>query len=158
MKHSMQVGFSFGLTSAIITSIGLIVGLHASTNSELAVIGGIITIAVADALSDALGIHISEEFENVHTPKEVWIATISTFLTKFVVAASFLAPILLLSLGTAVIICIIWGMLLLGIFSWFIGKAQGTNKWSVITEHLTIAVVVILLTHYLGIWIEHTFS
>ncbi len=39
----------------------MIVGLNSGTNSKNIVLGGIITIAIADALSDALGIHISEE-------------------------------------------------------------------------------------------------
>ena len=52
MHHSIQVGLSFGLTSGIITTLGLMVGLASGTNSRLAVIGGVATIAVADALSD----------------------------------------------------------------------------------------------------------
>ena len=54
MKHSLKVGFSFGLTSGIITTLGLMVGLHSGTNSKIAVIGGVLTIAIADAFSDAL--------------------------------------------------------------------------------------------------------
>ena len=54
MEHSFRVGMSFGLTSGIITTLGLIVGLHSGTHSKLAVIGGILTIAMADAFSDAL--------------------------------------------------------------------------------------------------------
>jgi hypothetical protein len=64
MKHSWKVGLSFGLTSGIITTLGLMVGLNSSTNSKLVVIGGIMTIAIADSPSDALGIHVSEESEN----------------------------------------------------------------------------------------------
>ena len=86
MDHSVKTGFSFGLTSATITTLGLMVGLSSSTNSKLAVIGGILIIAVADAFSDALGIHISEESENKHTPKQIWISTVSTFLSKFIFA------------------------------------------------------------------------
>lgn len=37
------------------------IGLMAGTHSKLAVLGGILTIAIADAMSDALGIHISQE-------------------------------------------------------------------------------------------------
>ena len=59
MEHSLKVGFSFGITSGIITTLGLMVGLNSSTNSKVAVIGGILIIAIADAFSDALGIHIS---------------------------------------------------------------------------------------------------
>ena len=66
MRHSLQVGFSLGLTSGIITILGLIVGLNSGTHSQLAVIGGILTIAIADSLSDAMGIHISEESEDKH--------------------------------------------------------------------------------------------
>ena len=66
MKHSIKVGFSFGLTSGIITTLGLMIGLNSSTNSSIVVIGGILTIAIADSLSDAIGIHIAEESENIH--------------------------------------------------------------------------------------------
>jgi len=59
MKHPVKVGLSFGLTSGVVTAVGLMVGLHSGTHSRLAVIGGILTIAVADAFSDALGIHLS---------------------------------------------------------------------------------------------------
>ena len=86
MKHSLKVGFSFGLTSGIITTLGLMVGLNSGTRSKLVIIGGVLTIAIADAFSDALGIHISEESENRHSGKEIWEATMSTFLSKFIFA------------------------------------------------------------------------
>jgi len=86
MKHSLKIGFSFGLTSGIITTLGLIVGLHSGTHSKLVILGGILIIAIADAFSDALGIHISEESEGKHTTKEIWESTIATFLAKFVFA------------------------------------------------------------------------
>ena len=79
MKHSLKVGFSFGLTSGIITTLGLLTGLDSSTNSKLVVIGGVLTIAIADAFSDVLGIHISEESENKHTSREIWESTFFYF-------------------------------------------------------------------------------
>jgi len=71
MKVSVKKGFSFGLTSGIITTLGLMVGLNAGTHSKIVVIGGILSIAIADAFSDALGMHISEEAENQHSNKEI---------------------------------------------------------------------------------------
>ena len=153
MKHSIKTGFSFGLTSAIITTLGLMVGLHSGTHSKPVVIGGILTIAIADAFSDALGIHISEESENRHTTKEIWESTLSTFLFKFVFALTFVIPVLLLQLSTAIIVSVIWGLLLLGTFSFYIAKEQKTKTWMVIAEHLLIALVVIIITHYVGGWI-----
>ena len=83
MKSSIRKGFSFGLTSGIITTLGLIVGLNSGTHSTILVIGGICIIAIADGMSDALGIHVSEESENIHSTKEIWESTISTFISKF---------------------------------------------------------------------------
>ncbi|KPJ70824.1 hypothetical protein AMJ51_00860 [Microgenomates bacterium DG_75] len=158
MKHSLRTGFSFGLTSGVITTLGLMVGLHSGTHSKLVVIGGILTIAIADAFSDAMGIHISEESEAKHTPKEIWLSTISTFFSKLVFALTFVVAILFFKLLTAVVINIIWGLLLLSIFSFLIAKEQKKNPRQVIAEHLIIALIVITITHYVGDWIASRFG
>jgi len=158
MKHSLIVGFSFGLTSGIITTLGLMVGLHSGTHSKLVVIGGVLTIAIADAFSDAFGIHISEESENKHTTKEIWESTIATFLSKFVFALTFIVPIMLFQLSTAIVISVVWGLSLLGLFSFYIAKEQKVKSWKVIIEHLCIALVVIIITHYVGEWVSSTFG
>ena len=150
MRHSLKTGFSFGLTSAIITTLGLMVGLYSGTHSRLAVIGGILVIAIADAFSDALGIHVSEESESVHTPREIWEATGSTFISKFVVAITFVVPVLFLNLGTAIIVSIAWGLALLGIFSFYLARLQKEKPWKVMSEHIIIAIVVVIATHFAG--------
>ena len=66
MKDLLRTGISFGLTSAVITTLGLMVGLNSGTHSQIVVLGGIITIAIADAFSDALGF----AFFNVPRHKE----------------------------------------------------------------------------------------
>ena len=157
MNHSIKTGFSFGLTSAIITTLGLMVGLHAGTSSRLVVIGGILIIAIADALSDALGIHVSEESENKHTAKEIWQSTVSTFITKFAIAITFIVPILLFELPIAIAISVIWGLFLLSVYSYRIGK-KGKRRFRVVGEHLFIAVAVIVITHYIGVWISLVFG
>lgn len=157
-SHQLITGVSFGLTSGVITTLGLIIGLHAGTHSRLVVIGGILTIAIADAFSDALGIHISEESECKHIYKEIWESTLTTFIAKFVFASTFLVPVLLLPLSTAVVVSVFWGLLLLGILSYFIAREQKVNPWKVIGEHLAIAMVVIVVTHYAGGWISKVFG
>lgn len=158
MKHSIKTGFSFGLTSGIITTLGLMVGLHSGTHSKLAVLGGILTIAIADAFSDALGIHISEESEGKHSVKEIWESTLSTFFSKFVFALTFVIPVLLLNLSTAIIVSVVWGLSLLSILSFRIAREQKKPPLRVIGEHLIIAIVVILTTHYVGDWMSSTFT
>jgi VIT1/CCC1 family predicted Fe2+/Mn2+ transporter len=159
MRHSIQVGFSFGLTSGIITTLGLIVGLNSGTHSQLAVIGGIITIAIADSLSDAMGIHISEEAENKHTSKEIWESTFATFFFKLIVASSFIIPVLVFPiLENAVIFSIAWGLVLLTIFSYKIAKNTKKNILHVVGEHFIIAVLVIVIANYVGVIISNVFS
>ena len=158
LKHSLKTGFSFGLTSGIITTLGLMVGLYSGTHSKLVVIGGILTIAIADAFSDALGIHVSEESESIHSEKEIWESTFSTFLTKFVFALTFIIPVLLLELSTAIMVSVVWGLFALGIFSFIISQGQKVSPWRVVAEHLVIALLVIGITHYVGEWIASVFS
>jgi len=158
MRHSIKTGFSFGLTSGIITTLGLMVGLHSGTHSKLVVLGGILTIAIADAFSDALGIHISEESENKHSAKEIWESSIATFFSKFIFALTFIVPVLLFELLTAILVSIVWGLSILGILSFHLAKRQKAKPWRVITEHLTIALVVIAATHYAGHWISSLFG
>jgi len=153
-KHSIKTGLSFGLTSAIITTLGLMVGLHSGTKSKLVVIGGILIIAIADAFSDALGIHISEESENKHTSVEIWEATIATFFAKFIFASTFIIPLLLFPLNTAIIVSVLYGLILLSLFSLFMSREQGEKRWKVVAEHLLIAVVVVIVTHYVGDWVR----
>jgi VIT1/CCC1 family predicted Fe2+/Mn2+ transporter len=122
------------------------------------VIGGILTIAIADAFSDALGIHISEESENTHTTKEIWESTIATFLSKFFFATTFIVPVLVFPLTTAIFVNIVWGLSLLGIFSFYMAKNQQVKPWGVISEHLLIALVVIVITHFVGTLVASTFG
>ena len=115
IKDSLRTGMTFGLTSAVITTMGLMIGLNSGSGSKMIVLGGIITIAIADAFSDALGIHVSEEAENVHTTWEVWCATIATFLAKFCFALTFIVPVLLLPLETAIVVSVVWGLSILAV-------------------------------------------
>ena len=154
MKDSLITGLSFGITSGVITTMGLMTGLESGTNSRPVVIGGILTIAIADAFSDALGIHISEEAENVHTEKQIWAATISTFMAKFFFALTFVVPVILLPLTAAIITGVIWGMAIMTIISYIMAKKQKQSPVGVIAEHLIIASAVIAITHYVGIFIS----
>ncbi len=149
MKESLRTGITFGLTSGTITTLGLMIGLYSGTNSRSVVIGGILTIAIADSLSDALGIHISEEANHTRTTLQVWVATVATFLSKLY-AITFVIPVLLFSLPVAININLAWGFTLLTILSYYLAKSQGVKPWKVILEHLMITTVVVALTHFLG--------
>lgn len=157
MKKSVKTGIGFGFTSAIITTLGAMIGLYSGTLSDLAVIGGILTIAIADAFSDSLGIHISKELEGESTILEIWEATATTFFAKVSIGLTFLVPVLIFDLKRAVWVSIFYGMVLLGIFSYFIARSKKAKPARVIIEHLFIAIVVIILSQVVGHWIRKFF-
>ncbi len=158
MKKSIKKGLGFGLTSGIITTLGLIVGLYSGTKSTGIIIEGIIIIAVADALSDALGIHISEETDSKNSCRGIWEATISTLCSKFVFAMTFIVPFVFLDLISAVIVSIFWGLVLISGFSYYLANKNRENAGKVILEHLVITVFVVMATYFVGEFVSSLFG
>ena len=158
MKDQLWKGCGFGITSGAITTLGLIAGLHSGTQSKVAVLVGIIVLAVADALSDAIGIHISEEAENQHTTHELWQSAFFTFASKLCVALSFIVTIQLFDLYTAILVSVVWGVLLISVFSYLMAKSQKQNPAKVIAEHVIIMLAVVILAHYIGDFVHEFFA
>lgn len=140
-------GFSFGLTSGIITTLGMIAGLESATESKFIIIAGIVSLAFADAFSDSFGIHISAEAEG---DKRVWAATFYTFFAEFFFAMLFVVPFLIFGIKEAFYASITYGLLMISFYSWVIAKKQNKNIMKTVGEHLLISVVVIIVTHYVG--------
>lgn len=156
---AIQKGFGFGLTSGVTTTLGLMMGLYSGTHSRLAVIGGIITIAVADAFSDAFGVHVSEESDKNNDAKYVWAATFFTLLFKFIFAVTFVVPVLIFeSLDIAVWISFAWGVLLLSIYSIRLANQNKETVWKVVLEHVFITILVVCITYLLGLAINTIFG
>jgi len=116
--------------------------------------------ATACVRQDALGSHtphVAEESEAKHTTRETWGATLSTFFFKFVFALTFIVPVLLLKLPTAIIASVIRGLLILGFFSSNLAREQKRKPWKVIIEHIIITLAVLCIAHLVGDWISQTF-
>jgi VIT1/CCC1 family predicted Fe2+/Mn2+ transporter len=150
LRKGLWKGAGFGVTSGVITTLGVIIGLHSGTQSKLAVLVGIIVLAIADALSDAMGIHVSEESEMEHTTKEVWESSFFTFLSKLLIALSFIVPVQFLDLYTAILASVFWGLIIISVFSFYMAKSQEQNPYKVMAEHVLIAALVVILAHYTG--------
>ncbi|MDD5291465.1 MAG: hypothetical protein PHZ04_05200, partial [Patescibacteria group bacterium] len=101
-----------------------------------------------------LGMHIYEESETCHTTKEVWTATASTFLTKVFFALTFIIPVLIFTLPNAIIASVIWGLILITTFSFFMAREQKVKPHQIIIEHLSITILVIFITHFVGDFIR----
>lgn len=150
MRKPVFKGVGFGLTSGVITTLGVIVGLESGTGSKLAVIAGILVLALADSLSDALGIHVSEEAEGEHTSREVWEAALYTLFSKAISTPSFLLPVLLLEPPEMTWVSAGWGILLITLFSSHMAKSRGRGGFWIVVEHIVLTVAVVVSAHYLG--------
>ncbi len=154
LDQALFTGLGFGATSGIITTLGLIVGLETLTNSITTALAGIYIIAFADGLSDALGIHLSQESNKRIESNEVWASTIYTLLFKILIALSFTIPLVLYPSITGVILCVIWGYLLLGILSFIIAKRKNESPIGIIFEHWVIMTFILIITYLIGIYVR----
>jgi hypothetical protein len=50
-EKNLRKAVGFGLTSGVITNLGVMIGLHSGTRSKLAVLVGTVVLAISDALS-----------------------------------------------------------------------------------------------------------
>jgi VIT1/CCC1 family predicted Fe2+/Mn2+ transporter len=148
--------YIFGSTAAIITNISLIVGLGSVQTGKGPILGGLLTIALADNISDSLGIHMYKESEG-YEGKLSLLATSLNFLSRLLVSCSFIAIVLIFSISNSIIIAIVWGLLLLTLISYLIAKSNNDNSILEIIKHLLIAVIVIILSRYVGYGISKYF-
>ena len=144
-----QTRFSFGATSAIITNLGIITGLDTLAHPKLSIIGALLVIALADNLSDSFGIHIYQESEHIGK-KEVWLSTLTNFLTRLFVSSTFIILIIVLPIRLAAVCSVIWGLFVLTVMTYTIAKQQKINPFSAIFVHITIAVIVVVASNFIG--------
>lgn len=150
MKLPIRQGISFGITSGIVTTLGLIMGLYAGHNSASTLIEGILIIAVADSLSDSLSIHSSAEADTRFGKTKVWQTTIAAFLSKFILSLTFLIPFFFLPLTIAFFISLAWGIILIIFLSIFLAQNQQHSILQSIISHLILILSVLLVSNLIG--------
>ena len=148
-KNLQPTKFSFGSTSAIITNLALIIGLNTTANAKMAIIGSLLVIALADNISDTLGIHMYQESEGL-SQKKVWLQTFTNFFSRLITSLGFILIILIFPLNIAAVISLIYGLLVLSVVSYMISLGKKISPWLPIIEHLVIAVFVIILSNFVG--------
>ena len=158
MKEEIKklTNISFGSTSGIITNISLVIGLASVNMSKLAIIGSLLVIAIADNISDSLGIHMYKESEAAGL-KESLISTIGNFLSRLIISFSFIGIIVLFPLEHAIVITLVWGLLLLSGLSYLIARRNKDKPGIEILKHIVVAVIVIAASRYVGVLLRNKF-
>jgi len=141
--------YIFGSSAAIITDVSLIVGLGSARAGKGPILAGLLTIAVADNISDSLGIHLYKESEG-YDQKLSFVSTVLNFLSRLLISCTFIAIVLVLPMAQAVYIGLIWGLLLIVFISYLISRRNKDNPIKEIAIHVLVAAVVIALSRWLG--------
>jgi VIT1/CCC1 family predicted Fe2+/Mn2+ transporter len=144
---------SFGSPAAIVTSMGLIIGLDAATATKAAVVGSLLIIGIADNLTDSLSVHIYQEAEKL-AHRRAFRTTVANYFARLITTASFVVIFLLLPGAAAVLGCALWGFFLLSGLSFVLAKARRVSPLGEVYKHAGIAVVVIGISKLLGLWIQ----
>lgn len=71
---------------------------------------------------------------------------------------TFTVSLFIFPLQKAILINLGWGLFLLIVFSYYVGKQEKTPAWKVVAEHFLIALAVILVTQLLGDIISNRFG
>jgi VIT1/CCC1 family predicted Fe2+/Mn2+ transporter len=154
MKQSFRTGAFFGITSTAILAAGALTGLVVSGQSKSAMMAVILTIGFSDAFADALSMHISQESEKKKTVKAIWESTAATFIAKCIFSMTLIIPMIFLRPFEALISCIAWITVALVLLSYIEAKRRNESVFAAISEHITVAVVVIVLSYVVGRIIE----
>ena len=143
--------FSFGATSSITTSLSLIVGLDATAHPKTTIISALAILAIADNISDSLGIHMYREAEKAH---QTSLYTFTNFFTRLVLTSIFAAIVLFLPNPVMVPVTIALGMTVLSVLSYGIAVDQKISPLKEILKHLCIAVIAMIVSHFVGEFIR----
>ena len=158
MKNIDLSRFSFGITAAITTSLAIIIGLGPTHNPKIYIISTLLVLAIADNLTDSLGIHIYRESQCIGEKRDTLISTISNFLTRLTISITLIMFVFLLPMQYAIISSVVLGLSLLTVLSYLIAIKQKKNPYKVVIEHIGIVVIVIIISYFLGQIITNYFN
>ena len=147
---------SFGGTAAIVTSMGLILGLDAATSSQRTIVSSLLIVALADNLTDSLSVHVYQEAERLES-HQAFMATAANFVTRLLASLSFVALVIVTPRVLLIMVAGLWGFLLLTLLTYRLARARGANVGQEIMRHFAVAATVLLINRLLGTWIANVF-
>jgi hypothetical protein len=140
---------SFGSTSAVVTSIGLVVGFGSLHATRASLIASLLIIGIADNLTDSLSIHLYQESEGLDA-HEALVSTVSNFVTRLAITATFVVLAATLAHWWLIVSATAWGLGVLGTLTVTLAHERQSPVRRELLRHFAIAVVVIALSRVIG--------
>jgi predicted adenylyl cyclase CyaB len=155
--HDRVGEFTFGITSGVLTTIGVLVGVNSATSSRLSVIAAVAAIAVADSCSDAFGMYMVKVSERGSSANQALRFAFGTLVGKAVLPLTFIVPLLVLPLSAAVWVDLGWGAVMLALLSAEQAVVEQRSVARRIIRNLGLALVIIAnsaLAGWLVAWLK----
>ena len=154
IPSSLRQGLFFGLNSGVLTTLGVICGLVQADISKYILIISVLSLAIADSTSEAYGLYVSKKAEIVddHSNNPL-ISSISLYVMKFIIVASFLLPLLFtnnLWLYKSMIWPITWGTILLLFLDFNLSTIRKENILNYLVPHVVLVFLIVVSTKYFG--------
>lgn len=147
--------FSFGATSAVTSSLALMIGLSQLEVSKIGLIGALLILGLADNIADALGMHIYSESKSKSYTK---LNTATNYLTRLGITLLFVVFVVLLPFEYALAASVITGLLMIALLSYFIATEHGLDARRAVAEHLAVTGVVLVVSQLIGFSIRQMLS
>ena len=143
-------GISFGVMDAVVTVLGVMIGLSVTDNKFILLIG-ILTAGVADSFANAAGMHVAQETETHHGKREVFKSTIYCFFATLVTVLILSLPVALLTPEYSIYVSVGIGLSLLVGLGYFVSKINNKFKpHKLAAEYLIIGVSVSVICYIIG--------
>lgn len=150
MNYEGFQGISFGVMDAVVTVLGVMIGLSVTDNRFILVIG-ILTAGVADSFANAAGMHVAQETEIHHDEREVFKSTIFCFFATLLTVLILTLPIILIRLPYSIYLSTGIGLLLLVSLGYFVSRVNKKFKsYKLALEYLIIGISVGLICYIIG--------
>jgi len=154
MNSSLRQGIFFGANSGVLTTTGLITCLVQTNITKNYLIISIMSLAIADSISEAYGMYISKKAKDIEDDSQNPIyALVGLLIMKFVVVVSFLIPLIFsndLKYFKNLYWTIGWGLFLILIIDYNISTLREESFLSYIIPHTLILFMIVYLTQLFG--------
>ena len=146
---------AFGITSGILTTVGVLIGVDSASSSKLAVIAAVVAIGVADSCSDAFGMYNAKVSERGNSSSAALRYAMGTLLGKIIMPLTFLVPIMMLTLTKAVIVDLGWAVIALSLLSVEQAIVGEKSLIQLTGRNLGMAAVIIALSQAAGLLVRN---
>ena len=149
-KIGARQGAVFGFMEGIVMLMGVLIGLAATGERRIAVIG-VLVAGVADAFANTAGFYASEESEKIHTKKEIALSSLFCLISTIAATAIILVPLIFLEMKTAIYFSFAVAIVTLLFIGLYISRQTKQEPWKVVAKYITMGVITAFATHYAGL-------